>query len=610
MLSRPLPLATLTMLLAGACSGSTPNGDRSPSDLSITPSQGYSSDPVATVITGTGFFAKAPQPQGGGEAALDTRHHAWIGQTVLDVTWRSTTTLDATVPRDVAPGTYDLTVENALGNRGTLKAAYTVLPPRAFSATAIVDHPSVNVGQALALTVTFANRGTGEITDFALGTPALEFSNGGAASPGRVPTAQSRLEAGGQQPYTWTYTPSHTGNISITASATGMDSTSGEVLTAALAAPVAVVVQTPAALTSSLSAGPVVDQRATMTLELANAAGAASVDVTAVTPSANPAAGMVCSAAEAASTGAAPSAAAPLRIAGGTTEGITWTCTASAVGIYTLGAEVAAGDVNAGTSIATSVTGIDVPYGTLPAPTFSPPPGAYPSAQAVAIGATAGAEIHYTIDGSEPTASCATYLAPINVTATTTIRAIAVANGMSSPVATGTYTITGPAATPTFDPAPGAYATAQSVAIGDTTPSASIYYSTDGSTPSATSTTSTRYAGTIPVDATTTIKAVAVAPNFADSAIAEATYTIGVTIYEHIDYGGASQQLQAGRYDVAQLAIGNDAVSSVRVPPHWRVTLYQDGGFSGETRILTSDTPTLVDLNFNDQTSSIVVERM
>jgi len=78
-------------------------------------------------------------------------------------------------------------------------------------------------------------------------------------------------------------------------------------------------------------------------------------------------------------------------------------------------------------------------------PTFSPAPGAYPNSVAVNLSdTTAGAAIHYTTDGSNPTTSSPTYSAPISVTATTTIKAIAVANGYSnSAVATGLYTITG-----------------------------------------------------------------------------------------------------------------------------------------------------------------------
>jgi hypothetical protein len=61
------------------------------------------------------------------------------------------------------------------------------------------------------------------------------------------------------------------------------------------------------------------------------------------------------------------------------------------------------------------------------------------------------------------------------------------------------------------------------VAISDTTAGATIYYTVDGTMPT---TSSTLYAGPIPVAATTTIQAIAVASSFSSSAVASATYTI------------------------------------------------------------------------------------
>jgi len=82
-------------------------------------------------------------------------------------------------------------------------------------------------------------------------------------------------------------------------------------------------------------------------------------------------------------------------------------------------------------------------------PTFTPAAGTYASAQNVTLATTtAGATIKYTTDGSTPTASSPTYTGPINVSASTTIKAIATKAGMTdSPVAAAAYTIQTPGTT-------------------------------------------------------------------------------------------------------------------------------------------------------------------
>jgi hypothetical protein len=162
-------------------------------------------------------------------------------------------------------------------------------------------------------------------------------------------------------------------------------------------------------------------------------------------------------------------------------------------------------------------------------PTFTPPAGTYSSAQSVAISSsTPSATIYYTTNGSTPTTSSAVYSGPISVAASQTIKAMATVSGLTaSSVSTAAYIInavvTTPAATPTFTPAAGTYTSAQSVTITSSTPSATIFYTTNGSTPT---TSSTQYSGPISVSSTTTINAIATASGFTTSAVATATYTI------------------------------------------------------------------------------------
>lgn len=168
------------------------------------------------------------------------------------------------------------------------------------------------------------------------------------------------------------------------------------------------------------------------------------------------------------------------------------------------------------------------------APTFSPAGGTYNSAQTVTIScATSGATIYYTTNGSTPSASSTKYTSAITVSSSTTIKAIAIKDGLSSSVTTATYTINTAAApaTPIFSPAGGTFATAQTVSISCATPGATIYYTANGSTPT---TSSAVYNVPMSVGASMTLKAIAVKDGVSSS-VAKADFVIDPSIAETVE---------------------------------------------------------------------------
>lgn len=78
-------------------------------------------------------------------------------------------------------------------------------------------------------------------------------------------------------------------------------------------------------------------------------------------------------------------------------------------------------------------------------------------------------------------------------------------------------------------------------------------------------------------------------------------------IYEHGDFGGREQFLSVGRYNLSDIEMGNDALSSLKVDDGYRIILFQHADFQGDTKMFEEDASYVGD-DFNDEASSLIVE--
>ncbi len=171
------------------------------------------------------------------------------------------------------------------------------------------------------------------------------------------------------------------------------------------------------------------------------------------------------------------------------------------------------------------------------APTMTPGSGTYTvNVQVTMVSATPNAKIYYTTDGSVPSTGATLYSAPITLTSFCNREGDCRRNGFHSEPgdvervcdfdADGNAIVTSPPA--------GSYATAQTVAISDTTANAVIYYTLDGTTPTHAS---QKYTAPITISNSGSIRAIASAPPLSDSPVTIATYTIATGGTTSINFG-------------------------------------------------------------------------
>ena len=196
------------------------------------------------------------------------------------------------------------------------------------------------------------------------------------------------------------------------------------------------------------------------------------------------------------------------------------------------------------------------------APFFNLPGGTYHSQQLLTLtDSTPGASIHYTTNGTTPTAASNLYTGPITIASTGTIQAVAIATGYSlSPVSGKSYIWAPypPASVPAFTLAGGTYHTPQALTLTDATPGATIYYTTNGTTPT---TGSALYSAPITIASTETVEAAAIAPGFSLSPVSSKVYT-----YSPLPLASApSFSLAGGHYTTPQTLTITDSTPGAAI---------------------------------------------
>lgn len=86
---------------------------------------------------------------------------------------------------------------------------------------------------------------------------------------------------------------------------------------------------------------------------------------------------------------------------------------------------------------------------------------------------------------------------------------------------------------------------------------------------------------------------------------------IGVILYDGENFQGLKLPYTEGTHDIYSSQVGlNDLVSSVKVKPGWKVTLYEHFKMGGRSLVLTADTAELRTKQFNNITSGVKIEKI
>jgi Chitobiase/beta-hexosaminidase C-terminal domain/FG-GAP-like repeat/Bacterial Ig-like domain (group 3) len=213
----------------------------------------------------------------------------------------------------------------------------------------------------------------------------------------------------------------------------------------------------------------------------------------------------------------------------------------------------------------------------------TPAAGTYTSVQTLTITeAIPGSTIYCELTGTVITNGFVQYTGPVALPygGVEALRAYASETGyQQSNLLSAQYTLNYPAApAPVYSLPAGSYSGTQSLTITDSLTGATIYYTTDGTTPT---TSSAEYTGPITMSGAETIEAIAAAAGYSTSAVTSATYTINIST------PGFTLSASPVSVSVPQGGNATSTISAIDV-----------GGFTGTVTLVATGLPSGVSASF------------
>ena len=269
------------------------------------------------------------------------------------LTWTWNMGGEGTVSFTASATGHDGNSGNAIAPAPAPAGPVTVQTSGALSLSIAATPTQVSAGlQQVSLTLSATNTGGASVILDALAPPSIATGGGAAATLLNSPAspAGSALSGRSTRSFVWTWSVSGAGTLAFTAGASGKEANTGNTIAPVPITSSTVVVQSPAALSLSVSATPAKVsaglQRVSLALALMNPGGA-SVRLDALPPPTVTTTGTA-----AAMLASAPASPAGTLLAGGATTTFTWQYDVSGSGTVSLSASASGTDANSGTAVA------------------------------------------------------------------------------------------------------------------------------------------------------------------------------------------------------------------------------------------------------------------